>query len=147
MAKNTIPQVDAQGNLGEQLLDLLSRVCNKYAQTFSWYTSTKGRVWLTLKGRDPITYSTSVECAMDASVEETFNALSVLIAAHFGKVIQVEPPLVTWISRHETAKHLDRARIYVLDLYNGVLTATEAPVANEYWNPQGAIEGKDEGQE
>lgn len=125
MPKNTKPRTDEQGNLGEQLLDLLTRICITKEQTFSWYTSSKGRAWLQLKGKSPIPYTTAVECKLDASLQSTYDALTVLISAHFPKVLEEEPPLVSWLNTKAIGEQLERGRAYCAALYLGVLDVAE----------------------
>jgi len=113
------------------LLSVLSSICQTYGQTFSWYTSSKGRVWLTLKGRDPIIFTTSVECPLDAPIDRTLDALVVLFASHIPKVQQVAPPLVTWINAKSIGDQVDDAWKFVstLDLVTlGPIDQEEEPI-------------------
>lgn len=131
MAKNSKIRPFTQAEAPDYLLSLLSAVCGKYGQTFSWYTSTKGRMWLTLKGRDPIVYTTSVECDLAASVEATLDALVVLFATHIPKVQQVAPPLVSWITSKAIPAQVEEAWAFC----NGLDLDTLGPLDEEVMPP------------
>lgn len=81
----------------ERLLEALSSVVIHEGHTLSWYTSKKGRIWVTLKGFVPTVYSTSIELDTEASQDEQTTAFAVLLYKHYLKVTQVEPPLSTWV--------------------------------------------------
>lgn len=100
------------------LLSLLSVICSRNGHTFSWYTSKKRRVWLSLKGFRPITYATAVEVPPDVTDEQMFDAIKVLFAAHFPKLMEEVPPLPTWISTRDVIERLDSANKLVQDLWN-----------------------------
>jgi len=117
MTKNTetLPVIQEPGDW--TLLSLLAAITNRAGQTFSWYTSKKGRVWATLKGFKPVQFSTSVELLPSFSDEQVFDALKVLYTQHFPKVSLERPPLPTWIPARDIPDYLTEARMYVADIW------------------------------
>lgn len=102
----------------QALLSLMAVICSRNGHTFSWYTSKKSRVWLTIKGFYPALYSTSVEVLSIHTDKLTFDAIIVLMAKHIPKLLQDVPPLTTWHNAKEVTEAIDDAAVYVNDLWN-----------------------------
>jgi len=78
------------------VITALTMICSVYKQTFSWYVSKKGRVWLAFKGHDVTLYSTSAECVSPYTDRGSLDTLAVVLAQHLPKVLQVAPPITSW---------------------------------------------------
>lgn len=116
MPKNTATGKIPPDATLERLLDALSSVVIDEGHTLSWYTSKKGRVWVTLKGFVPTVYSTSMELDTEMSQEEQTTAFAVLLYKHYLKVTQVEPPLSTWVPIGALTRDHDLMALYRLAL-------------------------------
>ena len=95
MAKASIP--DSESAI-ERVLDALSAVVARSGHSLSWYSSKKGRIWITLKGFQPTIYTTSAECTTMASYRDALDTFVVCIYHHFPKLTQEAPPLTTWLT-------------------------------------------------
>lgn len=120
----------------QPVLDALSWFLLQKGCSLSVYLSRKGRGWLTLKGYDPITYTTSVEVNPRSSGVELGDAFVVLMREHFPKVIQQVPPLNSWITLKASGDKLEAARTwldrmeYLVDPDTGELNAFDPDVAD-----------------
>jgi hypothetical protein len=83
----------------------------------SWYTSKKGRVWLTVKGWQPVVYSTSVELDTTLPDQEVLDAFNVCLSEHIYKLGQERPPLTTWITRKAVASLLEDAEWHIQEIW------------------------------
>jgi len=95
MAKTSIPASDSAI---ENVLEALSSVVAKAGHSLSWYSSKKGRIWITLKGFSPTVYTTSAECTTMSSYRDALDTFVVCLYHHFPKLTQVEPPVTTWLT-------------------------------------------------
>jgi hypothetical protein len=117
MAKNSTPGVTSPVPSFEAVLSLLSVIVTRNGHTFSWYTSKKGRVWATLKGFNPTTYTTSAEAVQNAPDQTTLDTLLVMLKHHIPKLQGIEPPANTWLTTKQVSEELDGAAEWALDLY------------------------------
>lgn len=117
MPNNRTGQAKTQLMTSEALLSLLAVICGRSGHTFSWYTSKKGRVWLTLKGFYPTVYSTSVESTPSPSYVQTVDALMVLYAHHVPKLRDEDPPLTTWLNAKDVQDKLAVSSEYCQDIW------------------------------
>lgn len=98
MPDNSKTRTEGQVPSEKLALNLLSLICTVEGNTFSWYSSKKGRNWLACKSNGTPTYTTSVEYSGTPDSQETLDALAVLMSIHFRKLAQVEPPVPTWVN-------------------------------------------------
>lgn len=108
----------------ERLLELLSSIIAREGHSLSWYTSRKGRMWITLKGFNPATYTTSVEVAEPDNLAAVQDAWHVLLWAHYPKVAQLSAPLNTWLTSRAVADALGEAQTWLDSLPSHVDLAT-----------------------
>lgn len=106
MSKNTLEAITSQMHTPTAVLSLLSWLAQVEGQTFSWYTSKKGRTWLTFKHNGTPTYSTSAEYPDDLSDEQTLDTIVMLVSHHLPKVLDIAPPVTTWHSGTPTSAEL-----------------------------------------
>lgn len=99
------------------VITALTMICSVYKQTFSWYVSKKGRVWLAFKGHDMTLYSTSAECVSPYTDRGSLDTLSVLLAEHLPKVLQIAPPVTSWHGGSHTPEEVARAWLACEELW------------------------------
>jgi hypothetical protein len=108
----------------EQVLAALSSIVVSYGHSLSWYTSKKGRIWITLKGFSPIQYTTSAECDPHGTEKGTWDTFIVLMYCHYPKLFQEEPPLPTWLTMKAVSDMYDEAYAWLDTLNNHLDPAT-----------------------
>lgn len=131
-----------QLTLQDAFIGLLTRICHANQHTFSWYTSKRGRTWISFKGFSPTIYSTAVELPARFSEKHTFDALEVLLAKHLPKLLQEEPPITSWLNERAAAEALPASREYCASLYARYL-AGESLLPADY--PDGPLTPPDDG--
>lgn len=109
MTKNKDSRPSGQDATSEALLGLLMAFCSTMGQTFSWYTSRAGRQWLALKSNRPYQYATNVEYQGTTNDKDMLDTFALLYAAHLDKVLEIAPPVSTWISGQRTLTERDDA--------------------------------------
>jgi len=132
---NTSNDGEGAAALQHAILGVLTRICNAYGHTFSWYTSKKSRVWIQFKGFSPTVYSTAVELPAGFREEDTLDGLEVLLAKHIPKVLQEEPPLTTWTNAKGFVEALPHARAYCSALYARYLAGESLLPADYPYSP------------
>jgi len=121
----------------EDVLTLLSHIVIKNGHSLSWYTSKKGRVWLTLKGFDPTTYTTSVEHSTDGNNHSALESFLVCMYKHWPKHMLTDPPLNTWLTLRAVADELPAAKVWIeklmteVDLDTGEIRQEQPATAND----------------
>lgn len=99
----------------ESVLDLLSSVIIQHGDSLSWYTSKKGRIWITLKGFRPTTYTTSVEYDAKLNAATIMEAYIVVLYHHMKKLALIEPPLNTWLVTRAVADQCSEALAWLVN--------------------------------
>lgn len=117
MPNNTQSPMSGQTPALDTVMSLLAAIVMRGGHSLSWYTSKKRRVWVTLKGTYPTTYTTSTEGDEHASASQLEQAFQVLICEHVRKMRGETPPLTTWLTRMAVEQLAESARAYALDLY------------------------------
>lgn len=113
MSKDSITPRDP---IPPHVLDVLSSVVVRAGHSLSWYTSKKGRTWLTLKGFQPTVYTTSVEYDRSDDTITIDEAFMVLLYRHWPKLTEVTPPLTTWDTTRAVADLVDEAQAWLTTL-------------------------------
>ena len=98
------------------VLDVLSSIVVRAGHSLSWYTSKKGRTWLTLKGFQPTVYTTSVEYDRTNDSVTVDDAFMVLLYKHWPKLLQVAPPLTTWDTARAVTDLVEEAQAWLATL-------------------------------
>jgi len=109
MVKNTQAGTSGQENTEAFVLGLCSLMCQAEGHTFSWYTSKKGRVWLTFKQNGTLSYSTSVEYDASLSEHKTLDIFALLVSTHIRKLTGRTAAVTTWLGGHHTAEEYAEA--------------------------------------
>ncbi len=113
MADYTTTRTDIPVPTAETILSLCACIVTRSGHTLSWYTSRKGRVWITLKGFTPTVYSTSTECVQSVPDSEMLDTFAVLMAHHLPKLQGDVPPLTTWVTRKDITDTLHSSIEYL----------------------------------
>lgn len=129
MVKNTPPSTLSQDYHAEAVLSLLAAIVCRNGHSLSWYTSKKGRVWITLVGHSPIRYTTSSECMSSTSDVELLDAMFVMMHHHLPKLMGDAPPLPTWITR----KAIDEDKVAAVQFCSAIYTRWKN--GEVFWDP------------
>lgn len=141
MSKNTHTDINGQVAHQEAVLSLLTAIVTRAGHSLSWYTSKKGRVWITLKGFSPTPYTTSGETVPNATDEQALDTFEVLIAAHVRKLWEIEPPLTTWHTSQAIVQASNDAHDFVQALYGRWLAGEQLWTPDEPIAPGAGISG------
>lgn len=109
----------------QHVLDVLSSVVVRAGHSLSWYTSKKGRTWLTLKGFQPTVYTTSVEYDRTNPQTDIDHAFMVLLYRHWPKLIQETPPLTTWDTARAAVDLQEDAEAWISTLVDAGIPLTD----------------------
>lgn len=135
-----MPQNNTSGRMTQApapiaVVALLSAIVTKGGHSLSWYTSKKARVWMTVKGTQPTTYTTSCEMSADSTQTEIDNAMLVLVVEHVRKMRLESPPLTTWLTRVTLEHLLTGSQAYAADLY------ARWQAGEMFWHPDEDLPG------
>ena len=117
MPKNTRTRTPGQVPSSEAILGLLAAFCSTMGQTFSWYSSKAGRQWLALKNNRPYQYATNVEYQGTTNDSDMLDTFALLYAAHIEKVLEIAPPVPSWISGQRSVEEKEAAWAKLESLY------------------------------
>lgn len=117
MPKNSTSGTNIPADKFSAVVSLLNAIVTRNGHSLTWYTSRKGRVWVTLKGFQPAIYTTSAECATSSPDQETLDTFMVLMWKHIPKLQGIEPPVNTWVTRKQVEDELTEAIEWALDTY------------------------------